>query len=508
MGFQASASGEELHLVRGDVRFRVVLNAVAAWKDLYLIPLYGAAFESGGRWWLDIPSVLSLFQRVSGGEGRLRFDLSPNEPPAPAADPTPSPSGDLPGDSGMKRGSPGASDKPSGEEPASPPPQPQETREKVAGLLSPGDPRGELQAVRWSIVRERVRAVFDCTDGADPEIREEKGSVRALFAGAAENLSGLPSPYENVTAELTREPSGVVLTLSSKAVRVEHLALDSPRRIVLDFFFASPADVRVLPLPDSPAVSPKAGESPETPKPKTPKAPIPPRPSAKKGGRRLVVLDPGHGGKDPGAMANGVREKDINLGIGLALEEALKAKGFEVRMTRRTDVYLKLQERTNIANQADADVFVSVHANALPSLKNTAGFEIYLMALPTDKDALALAKIENREYVEEKSGNAAASDRKTELLLRILGDMQQNNKISESTDLAEALFGMGKRQGIPMKRVAQAPFFVLRGAGMPAVLLETGFVTNLKEAKLLAHPGYQRRIAEAMAAGIAGYLKQ
>ena len=74
--------------------------------------------------------------------------------------------------------------------------------------------------------------------------------------------------------------------------------------------------------------------------------------------------------------------------------------------------------------------------------------------------------------------------------------------------MAEALFGAGKRQGIPMKRVAQAPFFVLRGAGMPAVLLETGFVTNAKEAKLLAHPGYQRRIAEAMAAGIVGYLKQ
>ena len=233
---------------------------------------------------------------------------------------------------------------------------------------------------------------------------------------------------------------------------------------------------------------------------------LPVQPPARRGGKRLVVVDPGHGGKDSGAMVNGVREKDINLGIGLALEEVLRSRGFEVQMTRRTDVYLKLQERTDIANQANADVFVSVHTNALPSLKNTAGFEIYLMALPTNKDALALAKIENREYVEEKSGNSAAVDRRTELLLRILGDMQQNNKISESTELAEALFKAGKLRGIPMKRVAQAPFFVLRGAGMPAVLLETGFVTNLNEAKLLAHPGYQRRIAEAMAEGIVNYL--
>ena len=85
--------------------------------------------------------------------------------------------------------------------------------------------------------------------------------------------------------------------------------------------------------------------------------------------------------------------------------------------------------------------------------------------------------------------------------------MQQNNKISESTGLAEALFEAGRGGGIPMKRVAQAPFFVLRGAGMPAVLLETGFVTNATEAKLLAHPGYQERIAEAMATGVAQYLQ-
>jgi N-acetylmuramoyl-L-alanine amidase len=220
-----------------------------------------------------------------------------------------------------------------------------------------------------------------------------------------------------------------------------------------------------------------------------------------------VVLDPGHGGKDPGAVGNGFREKDINLAIGLKMEKTLKNKGFNVKMTRNTDVYLKLQERTDIANKANADVFVSIHVNSLPPGKNSAGFEIYLMALPTDKDALALAKIENREYVEDKSANGEVSDRKTELLLKILGDMQQNNKINESTVVAEVLFKSGNRQGIPMKRVAQAPFFVLRGAGMPAILLETGFITNAKEAKLLAHAAYQQKIADAMAEGIQNYFK-
>ena len=535
LGFQASLSGEELHLVRGDVRFRIVLDAVAAWRDLYLIPLYGAAFERDGRWWLDIPSVLSLFQRVTGtGVGnRLRFDVEPDTPPSesagskalPATTPSSMVNASVPSPSepvgkgtpqaggkevgGTKRADDAAPPIPAKEKPVKEKPiQEKPVREGPAKGRSEAKPepagdgvrdRGEIRGLRWSTSRERVRAVIDCSDGAKPQIQVEKGSVRTLFSSALEFLEGIPSPYGNVSVDLERGPSGASLVFSSKSLRVERLALDAPRRIVLDFFFESPADIRVLPAP---AQDP-------TPKPsgKSPRGKTPAQPPARRGGKRLVVLDPGHGGKDPGATANGVREKDINLGIGLALEAVLRSKGFEVRMTRRTDVYLKLQERTDIANQANADVFVSVHANALPSLKNTAGFEIYIMALPTDKDALTLAKIENREYVEERSGSSAAVDRRTELLLRILGDMQQNNKISESTELAEALFKAGKLRGIPMKRVAQAPFFVLRGAGMPAVLLETGFVTNLKEAKLLAHPGYQRRIAEAMAEGIVNYLK-
>ena len=522
LGFQASLSGEELLLVRGDMRFRIVLNAVAAWRDLYLIPLYGAAFERDGRWWLDIPSVLSLFQRATGtGAGnRLRFEVEADAPPSepagsealPAADASvPSPS-ESAGEGAPQAGGKEAKGAERAEDATIPIPAGEKSlgespaRDKPDAKPEASGNRGEIRALRWSTSRERIRAVIDCSDGAEPQIQVEKGNVRALFSSASEFLEGLPSPYGNISADLKRGPSGASLVFSSNSLRVERLALDAPRRIVLDFFFESPADIRVLPAPTPPPAPAPAPAPVPGPAGKSPRAKTPVQPPARRGGKRLVVVDPGHGGKDPGATANGVREKDINLGIGLALEEVLRSRGFEVQMTRRTDVYLKLQERTDIANQANADVFVSVHANALPSLKNTAGFEIYLMALPTDKDALALAKIENREYVEEKSGNSAAVDRRTELLLRILGDMQQNNKISESTELAEALFKAGKLRGIPMKRVAQAPFFVLRGAGMPAVLLETGFVTNLNEAKLLAHPGYQRRIAEAMAEGIVNYL--
>ena len=94
------------------------------------------------------------------------------------------------------------------------------------------------------------------------------------------------------------------------------------------------------------------------------------------GGRKVIVIDPGHGGKDPGASAHGVTEKNVNLAIGLELERILTLQGFRVIMTRRTDVYLQLQERTDIANNVNADLFVSVHVNALPSRTSMTGFEI------------------------------------------------------------------------------------------------------------------------------------
>lgn len=516
LGFTGLRSGEELQLVRDDVRLRVVMNAAVAWRDIYLVPLSDAPFERDGRCWLDAGSAAALFQRAAGeGErNRLRFQADrnaavepepagPEEPAAVRADAPPPESEKVAASPASDRGGAPVAQQPARRQ------ERFETFRKDAPGRRPAHPSldgGELQGLRWSTSSGRIRVVADASDGADPEVRMEGGVLRALFASARADLEGLPSPYRNVEAELKKGEGGAELTFTSDSLRVEKMVLDAPRRIVFDLFFSPETRIQEVPRPaPAPAVEVETTiTAPQERKP-VPQAPPKGPVRGRQGGRKLAVVDPGHGGKDPGASANGVREKDINLAIGLALEKALNARGIDVVMTRRTDVYLTLQERTDIANKEQADVFVSVHANALPSVKRTSGFEIYLMALPTDKDALTLARIENRELAEE-SHAGQASDRRTEVLLQILGDMQQNNKISESTGLAEALFAAGKGDGIPMKRVAQAPFFVLRGAGMPAVLLETGFVTNATEAKLLAHPGYQARIAEAMAAGVAKYL--
>ena len=194
--------------------------------------------------------------------------------------------------------------------------------------------------------------------------------------------------------------------------------------------------------------------------------------------------------------------------IATRIAERLRELGVNVRMTRAGDTYPSLKDRTAMANRLKADVFISIHLNALPKGRHSNGVEIYIMALPTDKDAMALAKIENAEIAEGGAKTRKKSDRRTEMLLEILGNMQQNQKISESTELAEDLFKAGQEARLDMKRVAQAPFWVLRGAAMPAVLIETGFITELAEVRRLAQPEYQQKMAEAFASGIVSFINR
>ncbi|MCR5335127.1 MAG: N-acetylmuramoyl-L-alanine amidase [Synergistes sp.] len=230
------------------------------------------------------------------------------------------------------------------------------------------------------------------------------------------------------------------------------------------------------------------------------------------GGKKpIVVVDAGHGDHDPGAQANGAREKDINLLAALQLKTILRAYGVDVRLTRETDVFLKLAERTEFANKNNADVFVSLHCNAMPKGRSeVAGLEYYIMAPPTDRDAMNLAIAENKEISAGVDNAQAAknADRKTQLLLKILGDMQQNDKISESTTLAEMLHSASKAGGLPMRKVMQAPFFVLRGAGMAAVLVEMGYLTNAAEAARLKNPLYRDKLLRTVAQGIVQYIRE
>ena len=213
-----------------------------------------------------------------------------------------------------------------------------------------------------------------------------------------------------------------------------------------------------------------------------------------------VVIDPGHGGHDPGAQVRGLNEAELVLDIALRLERLLvKEPGVEAVLTRRTNAYVALEERTAIANRSGADLFLSIHANASGNA-SVRGFETYFLNFAPNPEAEALAAREN-----------AGSARRMGSLPDIVKAIALNNKIDESRDFA----GMVQSSMLDVLRkadqnarnlgVKQAPFTVLIGATMPSVLAEVSFMTNRDEATLLRAPAYRQQIAEALYAGIMKY---
>lgn len=222
-------------------------------------------------------------------------------------------------------------------------------------------------------------------------------------------------------------------------------------------------------------------------------------------GVKRIVIDPGHGGRDFGAPGyyKGVHEKDIVLQIGLKLAAKLRKElGSEVLMTRTTDKYLTLEERTAFANTKNADLFISIHTNAHDD-RRAYGVETYFLNLATDEDAIRVAAFENMTSTKNISD-----------LQTILTDLMQNAKINESSRLAgnvqDGLYKNLRKhyQKVRSKGVKQAPFYVLLGAEMPAVLIETSFISNPRECKRLKSSRYQQRLSDGIANGVKGYIKE
>ena len=222
-------------------------------------------------------------------------------------------------------------------------------------------------------------------------------------------------------------------------------------------------------------------------------------------GVRRIVIDPGHGGRDFGAPGylKGVHEKKVVLQIARRLAKKIRKElGYEVFMTRNSDRNLTLEERTAIANTKNADLFISIHTNAARNRK-AIGIETFFLNLATDDDAILVAAREN-----------ATSKKNISDLQSILSDLMQNAKINESSRLAahvqKSMYNhlRKKYSRIKSKGVKQAPFYVLLGAHMPAILIETAFISNSRECKRLINSKYQDRLADAIIAGIRKYVKE
>ncbi len=212
-----------------------------------------------------------------------------------------------------------------------------------------------------------------------------------------------------------------------------------------------------------------------------------------------IVIDPGHGGHDPGASYYGIKEKDIVLDIGLKLKSllAINHPELKVYMTRSKDIFIPLEERTAFANRKKADLFVSIHINAARNRK-ASGVETYVLNVTNDKAALAVAALENKATAKSLSD-----------LQGILKDIMLNSKLEESLVLAQKIQNyLVKHIKAKSLGVKQAPFYVLVGAKMPSILVECGFVSNKKEAKLLNTNRYRLKIAEGIYKGLEAYVKQ
>ncbi|MDR1989294.1 MAG: N-acetylmuramoyl-L-alanine amidase [Acidobacteriaceae bacterium] len=213
-----------------------------------------------------------------------------------------------------------------------------------------------------------------------------------------------------------------------------------------------------------------------------------------------IVIDPGHGGHDPGTKDGDTSEADLVLDVALRLEKLLRAvPGLEIVLTRRSDTYVSLQERTAIANAENADLFLSIHANA-SNTPSVHGVETYFLNFAVNQSAAAVAAREN-----------AASGQNMAELPDVVKTIALNNKVDESRDFATYVQRALVNQLRPANKtlrdlgVKQAPFVVLIGASMPSVLTEISFLTNAQEARLLKSNAYRQRIAVALFDAVKNY---
>ena len=250
-----------------------------------------------------------------------------------------------------------------------------------------------------------------------------------------------------------------------------------------------PTEVKTVPPPKEPKPAP---EPPKTPKP------VPDPSLAQQLGVsvKTIVIDPGHGGKDPGAVSQTRQEKQIVLSLSKTLRDLLIKKGYHAQLTRETDVYIPIRKRTQFATDQKADLFISIHANASLSAK-ASGIETYYLALASDESARITAMRENVE-VEYNMKELDA----------LVGRIPKERKSTESRRLAEliqAQLTSGKQ--VRDRGVKHAPFVVIIGTKVPAVLVEVGFISNPPEGKKLTTKAYQHQLATAIAKGIEQYIK-
>jgi len=381
-----------------------------------------------------------------------------------------------------------------------------ESKRQARVFPAPSD-AASLTAVRFLSWKNYTRVMLDLSQEAKYEIRRLKeDSAKGLPARVYVDIQGArmalaskdPISVEDGLlrqvriGQYTQDVVRVVLDITDLGAH-NAFVLPDPHRLVIDIYGQKAVQSGGFKEPAVKADSPQR---------KAPTRLAKPAPAVPAGnGLRKIVLDPGHGGKDPGAIGSGgIAEKDIVLSVAKKLAAKLRKElGVQVVLTRSDDRFVALEDRTAMANAEDADLFVSLHMNASPN-GEARGVETYYLDNTTDEAAIRLAAREN-----------STSRKNVSDLQFILSDMMQNMKLEDSITLAHRLQGslvggMGKvMSDVKDLGVKKALFYVLVGARMPSVLVEMFFITNRSEGRAMSRRSYQDAMVDALFDGIQKY---
>ncbi|UAW99128.1 N-acetylmuramoyl-L-alanine amidase [Halopseudomonas nanhaiensis] len=374
--------------------------------------------------------------------------------------------------------------------------------------LSAGLQAADIKNVRIWRAPDNTRLVFDLSGPADHKLFTLSSPERivididnARFAAATESLPFDDTPLTGLRSA-TRDGTGLRVVLDlSRAVNPKSFTLPPNQqyghRLVLDLF---DQDQR----PDE-----REGLTASTPK-ASPLGQAPARSAPQTGERDIIIaIDAGHGGEDPGAIGHrGAREKEVVLSISKKLKAMIDAQpGFKAELVRTGDYFIPLRKRTEIARKHNADLFVSIHADAFT---RASAFGASVFALSdrgaTSETARLLADRENRSDLIGGVGGVSLEN-KDQVLASVLLDLSMTATLSASLDVGQqVLTNIGQVNPLHKRRVEQAGFMVLKSPDIPSILVETGFISNPGEAQKLVTQSHQQALARAIHSGIKDYF--
>jgi N-acetylmuramoyl-L-alanine amidase len=389
----------------------------------------------------------------------------------------------------------------------------------------------ELRRARLGVTAERTRFVLELTSARFVHRHSAAGDTALVLRLPGVRLSaawGVPEGPAGLFRSLRVHDAGRV----GLEVRVSFTAPATATVFAVDAGKGKPARLVVDLVAKRGALPPSAPKPPASPAVTKPSAPpeeaahrgesppgdeTVPGPAARlepaiadsssgprRSGPRVVVLDPGHGGNDPGAVGKGLREKDVCLDVAKRLAAAInKAPGYRAVITRQDDRRVSLPERTRFAEREGADLFVSIHVNAARS-RRAYGAEVFFLSIgaASDRAAAELARLEN-----EADPDLVVDEDEALKGLPFAVDLRQSDTLLRSSRIAEVVLDALSTRGLAESRgVKQAGFAVLKSFQVPSILVETGFISSQAERKKLKSPDYRQKLSEALAEGIRRYF--